>query len=647
MEGCTACDCDGYGSTDHQCDELTGQCPCRDKVEGRKCERCMENTRTKEGYGPEKVCEPCDECYNLVQNAANKHRENLQQLDKLLQQIAENPEPVGDDFEDNLLNLEKQISLTLEDSLALSENAIDESLQEQLANLKIKLQAIHHLVLEARKQLDEGEDQGEQAFNIVEKAHKIMHDAKEALVAVDLQLIKDGKKALEDAQERSRKFGEGSEKMTDIASKARKLSEQQERDAHQIEKMSIETFKLSNKANQLARDALEEQVKNANQIHVLQGQLQEMTEKLATVENLSFETLKDANHAYDEAISIYRKAYNLDIPNIDTHTLQNKANGVKKESERIKLDAERLIQENAELLKDTQFNRNELQELLNRAISQQQEVDNRLDDMITHRKKGQEAVDLGSMILNKAKETLETLRDFENRVNDNRVAANEALKTTFEIGSRISQANSKTERASEFLQDTDKDSHLAISLAEESVRMAKMASDKSNAIVVEASTTREAAQSLRRNVKTSEVKIGRMHTVIEEKKAIAAKDANLAADALREANKAQDNAEEAAKKVIQAKLELDEILRIIATVEEPEPGLLDDLEKRLDAAEKQYEEAGIEARLARLYEERKRQAAWLQKYRVEVEQMTLEFNSIEQIRNSLPDQCWNKIRLEP
>merc|ERR1711874_149139 len=239
------------------------------------------------------------------------------------------------------------------------------------------------------------------------------------------------------------------------------------------------------------------------------------------------------------------------------------------------------------------------------------------------------------------------LRDFKNRVNDNRVAANEALKKTLEIGSTIDQANEKTERAAEFLQDTDKDSHLAILSAKESETMANIASKKSNSIIVESSTTREAAQILRRDVKTSDIKIGSMYSTIEEKKTVAGQDANLAADALREANKAQGNAEAAARAVIQAKAELDAILRIIATVEEPEPGLLDDLERRLDAAEKQYEEAGIEARLTRLYHERTRQANLLTEYRAEVEVLTEEFNSIELIRNSLPDQCWNKIRLEP
>ena len=59
--------------------------------------------------------------------------------------------------------------------------------------------------------------------------------------------------------------------------------------------------------------------------------------------------------------------------------------------------------------------------------------------------------------------------------------------------------------------------------------------------------------------------------------------------------------------MLQAKEELRAILHIISSVEEPEPGLLDDLERKLDAAEKQYQEAGIELRLSHLYEERRRQ----------------------------------------
>ena len=96
--GAQPCDCDPTGSLSDQCDTETGQCPCRDKVEGRRCDTCMENTKTRVGSENEKICEPCDDCYNLVQDAANEHRASLDQLDGLLKHIAENPEPVGEDF---------------------------------------------------------------------------------------------------------------------------------------------------------------------------------------------------------------------------------------------------------------------------------------------------------------------------------------------------------------------------------------------------------------------------------------------------------------------------------------------------------------------------------------------------------------------
>ena len=99
--------------------------------------------------------------------------------------------------------------------------------------------------------------------------------------------------------------------------------------------------------------------------------------------------------------------------------------------------------------------------------------------------------------------------------------------------------------------------------------------------------------------------------------------------------------------MLEARQELADILHIISSVEEPEPGLLDDLERKLDAAEKQYQEAGIELRVRELYEERQRQTSLLVQYREEMEILTSEYHSLEEISRSLPDQCWNKIRLEP
>ena len=148
------------------------------------------------------------------------------------------------------------------------------------------------------------------------------------------------------------------------------------------------------------------------------------------------------------------------------------------------------------ILLDIQLAREETQTLLTRALSQQQEVENRLNDMKEHRTKGKEAIALGDAILSKARETLDTLRDFENRVTNNREAARAAIKKTNEIEETIREAVEKTFKASEFLQDTDKDSQLAISLAEESRLLASKASEKSKKVTVESSKMRESTQGM-------------------------------------------------------------------------------------------------------------------------------------------------------
>ncbi len=181
-EGCKLCDCDPTGSTDIQCDLATGQCPCRDKVEGRRCDRCMENTRSKDtgGYG-EKICEPCDDCYNLVSDAVNEHRTNLANLDRLLQQIANNPEPVGEDFEYQLRQLQVRVTATLADARISSQNEDGGTLRDRLEDLRLKLQDVVELVVSSNTQIDDAKVEGQAAKNNVEKASKVVALARESL----------------------------------------------------------------------------------------------------------------------------------------------------------------------------------------------------------------------------------------------------------------------------------------------------------------------------------------------------------------------------------------------------------------------------------------------------------------------------------
>lgn len=67
-------------------------------MEGRRCDRCKENK-----YDRQRGCVDCPACYNLVQSAANDHRAKLQELEKVLSNIASNPTVISDqDFERKL-----------------------------------------------------------------------------------------------------------------------------------------------------------------------------------------------------------------------------------------------------------------------------------------------------------------------------------------------------------------------------------------------------------------------------------------------------------------------------------------------------------------------------------------------------------------
>ena len=365
------------------------------------------------------------------------------------------------------------------------------------------------------------------------------------------------------------------------------------------------------------------------------------------MENLSFEALENARMIYNEALSNYRIIYNLESPRVETQYLTEKSISLTRDADRLKTDAENLLRENEDLLKQTQDNREELMLLLTRALGQQKEVEDRLNDMIEHKMKGKDAVKLGDDILIKARDTLETLKNFENRVANNRDAARAALRKSNEIEQKIREAAEKTSKASEYLKDTDKDSSLANSLAEESSLLANKASSNANMISVETSKVRESIQTVHRTSQVDERKLNRLSDILEEKESVASNDAKTASESLKEANKAQSSVDSASLKVREAKNEIDAILDIIATVEEPEPGILDDLERRLDEAERKYQEAGIEARLVELFSQRQEQQEVLEEYREEMSVLISEYQSLEEISRSLPDQCWNKIRLEP
>lgn len=639
-DGCKPCECDPTGSTDLQCDLLTGQCPCRDKVEGRRCDRCMENTRSRDtgGYG-EKICEPCDDCYNLVSDATKIHRENLASLDRLLQQIAENPEPVGDEFKLQRLQLQVRVTATLADARISSANEDGATLRDRLEDLRLKLQDVINLVMESDSQIEVAKARGLDAKANVGKAKEVIDRARESLKNAERLLENQGREALRKAQERSKKFGEESEKMSAIAREARTLAEQQVEDASEIASIAEQAYKTSSDAYDMAYAAMQEQHDTENQIRVLESQVQSMGEKLRTVQSLAGQTHRDASEAYNTAINIYQQASSLEVPSVENEKFEDQANKVQREARRIREDAQRLIESNAQLLKDTQERRAQLEDLLARAEVQQQQLDAQLADMDKHRAKAQKAVDSGNSVLQDAANTLQTLKDFENTVNDNRESALEALQQVAAIEDVIQTAMVKTEEAREAMNGADTSASLALNVARDAQAIADEASAKAEIISDKAAESRQVASELSSATQSLTAKLADTKTRLEGKEEVAAVDGESALTALSKANQAQNKAKEASEKVEQAKKELDDIAAILSTVQEPEPGLLEELARRVEAAEQKFQAAELDLRLRDLEAAKQRQSDQVRDLERELSLMQDESQNVQAIRDSLPDFC--------
>lgn len=640
LEGGKTCDCDPTGSTSDQCDLVTGQCPCRNKVEGRMCDRCMENTKTRVGYGNEKICEPCDDCYNIVQDNADGHRDNLNKLDDLLTQISENPEPIGPEFEVQLKKLKVRIINMVADTRLSSSDDEGVSLRDRLEELTSRLSEVEVVVEKANMQLDDAQYQGDEASQNVMKGEAVINRAKESLKNAKNHMDVDGREALRKAQERSRKFGEGNEKMSELAGKARRLAEEQGETASEIESIAKQANEISTDAYTNIRESTIQHEETPDKIKILQAQLKKMGTKLSEVQTDSQETLKAATDAYMQALTIYQQVFNLHVPEVDTSRLDDQASKVKKDAERIRDDAQRLIEEHEELLTTAMNKRQELNDLLNSALTQQQQLDSRMADMDVHKSRALKAVELGNTVLEEAKRTLATLQDFENRVNENREAANSALEKRADIERTVSDSMDKTASADQALEHTDNEAVLAYEIAVDSKTTAEGASQNAASIVAESAKVKEAAEQLNTDAQSLEAKSAETAQLVEYKtKKTSEEDAQLASEALREANKAQSSSLEATQKVEQAKRELEEIAQILSSIEEQDSSSMDDLERRLDAAEQKYIEADLEARLKELEEAKQRQIVKSQVIEQESLFLNTEIQSIEEIGATLPDFC--------
>ncbi|KAI1289518.1 Laminin subunit gamma-1 [Halotydeus destructor] len=640
-KGCSLCECDPIGSSGLQCDLFTGQCACRPNVEGRRCERCRENKHNKAAG-----CEDCHVCYNLVLDAVKVHREKIANLSVLLDEIEKNPQIVEDaNFEQQLDSVSIKVQTMLQE--AVRAEGTDGSLVSQITELQSRIGRIRATGLEVKSRLGPIEQIVRQGEVNISATEELIDQAQQTLANARRVLESEGRSALEKARERSKKFGQQSLRMSEIARQARQLADQHDTEAGEIEKVALEAFNTSSEAHRLAYDAIQTQDNNRRELEKLQEKISSITNMMDMTQKMALEAKSTSKKAYEEALRHFTDVNSMSVPSLESDKLRMEAIDLIKQAEDILREADNLIQRNIEVLNSTNYDQRMARDLLNEAIRQQKITDELLVEAFAAYGKANQSIAAGEATLSEAQKTLNTLLEFDRLVSESRAKAEEAVKKMAAIQEQIDTAQSKVTQAENALQGALQDAQEARDVALEAQKIAEKASADADKIREEAGTTKLRASKLRGEADILTGSVEETGTRMKEFENQANSDESLAKDALSRVNQAKTSAFDADKKISDALGTIKSIMAALDDVQDIDPRILDDLERKLEQAEQELRNANLDSRLATLKTARDQQKGWMNNYDEEITKLQKDVDNILEIKNAIPQRCYRRVRLEP
>ncbi|CAI9596610.1 unnamed protein product [Staurois parvus] len=451
-EGCKPCDCDPEGSFSLQCKE-DGRCECKDGFVGLRCDQCEENYfYNRSGPG----CQECPACYRLVKDKVIDQREKLQELEELLKNLGTGDETVTDQgFEERLREAEKAVSDLLID--AQGSKNVDQGMLDRLGEINAtlssqlgRLQNIRDMIRDTDKQAQEARDRVESTELIIDSARLQLEKAKLAIANVSITPPET--------------TGDPNN-MTLLAEEARKLAERHTQEAREIEKAAKEANDTANEAYRLLLKTLAAENQTAADIEDLNKKYNQAKDLARELEKQATKVHAEAEEAGNRALQIYANL--TSIPPIDTTGLQNEAGKIQKEAEELDMLIDRKLKDYEDLRDDMRGREAEVKRLLDKGRSEQQTADQLLARADAAKAQAEEAAKKGRTTLQEANDILNNLRDFDKRVNDNKTAAEAALRRIPAINQIIAEANNKTRQAESALGNANADARGAKSKAEE------------------------------------------------------------------------------------------------------------------------------------------------------------------------------------
>ncbi|XP_041371142.1 laminin subunit gamma-1-like [Gigantopelta aegis] len=637
--GCQACNCEPEGSLDLQCDEY-GNCPCRTNVDGRRCDRCMENK-----FNITAGCIDCPRCYDLVQEQVNIHRTKLRELTNLINNIGNNPSLFNDtEFISYMKAVNTSVNVLLKDARGASSG--DGSIGKQLQDLRADLNEVIVKTGQITRSIASATDASMRTMGDISVSEEAIARAQISLEAAEDYIDREGRLALQRALEALGRFGRQSEQMTRIATRAKLESERQMDDAERISTIAKNALNTSREALRLAQEVFSMPDQTAYEIQKLRQDYSDADRLFTQTKILAQEAQDLSKEAHSQALDLYTEALE-DIPSVNVPQLIADAAQIKNEAMQIKAETDRLVNQNQELLSDVEKQKILAGDKLEGGIRLQQTTDELLAEVDAARATARDAVDMGETTLKEANETLKTLIEFDKLVQESRGKADEALKKVGKIEDTIRRAEQTTGEARGALSGASSDAREAFRLAKQAQETAQQASDEASNIRGEAERMKEKATGLKDEADRLSTDVDDAKKRMDDFDSQGMDDDRLAKEALDKANEAKFVADDASKKVEDALDTVKNILRLLGTVEMANPAQLDQLERDLDQVERALADAEIEKQFNKITRANDLVKKLATQYTEDYSQLQADVDNIEDIKNSLPDNCFKNIEIEP